>query len=374
MRKLFIYFFVIIYFMIYSSFKTNKVVESDNKSSNEGSNIVSNITSNKVSTTTSNKPSNKTSQVVSNKTSNKVSNTNNVKKSIYVSYNGNLSVKGTKIVNKYGEEVVLKGISSHGLQWFGYLITDQNIKTIKSWNGNVFRLAMYTKEGGYIDNKNIYNDLIKYIDLVIKNDMYVIVDWHILSDNNPNTYKKESIEFFNKISSKYKNTPNIIYEICNEPNGGTNWNDIKSYATDIVKTIRKNSNNIIIVGTPTWSQDVDKVIGNKINDKNTMYALHFYSGTHKQDLRNKAKKALNNNVPIFVTEFGVSDASGNGGVYLDEANKWISFIKSNKLSFINWSLADKNESSALLKPNNKVIKDSSLSSSGKYIKNVLKNY
>ena len=374
MRKLFIYFFVIIYFMIYSSFKTNKVVESDNKSSNEGSNIVSNITSNKVSTTTSNKPSNKTSQVVSNKPSNKVSNTNNVKKSIYVSYNGNLSVKGTKIVNKYGEEVVLKGISSHGLQWFGYLITDQNIKTIKSWNGNVFRLAMYTKEGGYIDNKNIYNDLIKYIDLVIKNDMYVIVDWHILSDNNPNTYKKESIEFFNKISSKYKNTPNIIYEICNEPNGGTNWNDIKSYATDIVKTIRKNSNNIIIVGTPTWSQDVDKVIGNKINDKNTIYALHFYSGTHKQDLRNKAKKALNNNVPIFVTEFGVSDASGNGGVYLDEANKWISFIKSNKLSFINWSLADKNESSALLKPNNKVIKDSSLSSSGKYIKNVLKNY
>ncbi len=364
MKKVFIYLIVIIYFILFNNIKTNKPTSDIN------SNIISNeIKSNKVSNVISNKPSN------SNETSNivKKSNINNKEKNNYVSYNGNLSVKGTKIVNQYGEKIILKGVSSHGLQWFNYLITDQNIKTLKSWNSNVFRLAMYTKEGGYIDNKNIYNDLIKDIDLVIKNDMYVIVDWHILSDNNPNTYKKEAIEFFNKISSKYKNTPNIIYEICNEPNGNTNWNDVKSYATDVVKTIRKNSNNIIIVGTPTWSQDVDKVINNKINDKNIMYSLHFYSGTHKEDLRNKAKKALNNNVPIFITEYGVSDASGNGGVYLDEANKWMKFIKNNDLSFVNWSLADKNESSALLKQNNRVIKDSSLSASGKYIKNILKN-
>ena len=295
-----------------------------------------------------------------------------VEKNNYVSYNGNLSLEGNNIVNQYKEKIVLKGISSHGLQWFNYLITDENIKTLKSWNTNVFRLAMYTKEGGYIDNRNVYDDLIKDIDLVISNDMYVIVDWHILSDNNPNNYKSEAIDFFDKISSKYKNTPNIIYEICNEPNGGTSWNDVKSYAEDVIKTIRKNSNNIIIVGTPTWSQDVDSVINNKIDDKNTMYALHFYSGTHKDDLRNKAKRALDNNVPIFVSEFGVSDASGNGGVYLDEANKWMEFIKNNNLSFVNWSLADKNESSALLKQDSKVVSDDSLSESGKYIKNVLK--
>lgn len=297
-----------------------------------------------------------------------------VEKNNYVSYNGNLKLDGNNIVNKYNEKITLKGISSHGLQWFNYLVTDENIKTIKSWNSNVFRLAMYTKEGGYIDNKDIYNDLIKDIDLVIDNDMYVIVDWHILSDNNPNNYKNEAIEFFDKISSKYKDTPNIIYEICNEPNGGTNWNDIKSYADDVVKTIRKNSNNIIIVGTPTWSQDVDNVIGNKIDDQNTMYAVHFYSGTHKEYLREKVKKALDNNVPVFISEFGVSDASGNGGVYLDEANKWMDFIKENNLSFINWSLADKDESSALLKPNNKVVTDDALSESGNWIKNTIKQW
>lgn len=295
-----------------------------------------------------------------------------VEKNNYASYNGNLSLEGNSIVNQYNEKIVLKGISSHGLQWFNYLITDENIKTLKSWNTNVFRLAMYTKEGGYIDNRSIYDDLIKDIDLVIENDMYVIVDWHILSDNNPNNYKNEAIEFFEKISSKYKNTPNIIYEICNEPNGGTSWSDVKGYAEDVIKTIRKNSNNIIIVGTPTWSQDVDSVINNKVDDKNTMYALHFYSGTHKDNIREKAKKALDNNIPIFITEFGVSAADGNGGVYLDEADKWMEFIKNNNLSFVNWSLADKDESSALLKSNNKVINDDSLSESGKYIKKIFK--
>ena len=233
---------------------------------------------------------------------------------------------------------------------------------------------MYTKEGGYVDNKNIYDTLLNDIELVINNDMYVIVDWHILSDNNPNINKEEAKEFFRKITSKYKDTPNVIYEICNEPNGGTNWSDVKSYADEIIPIIRENSkNSIIIVGTPTWSQDVDSVIGNKVNDNNTMYALHFYSGTHKEFLRDKAKRALDNGVPIFISEFGVSAADGNGGVYLEEADKWFNFIKENNLSYVNWSLADKNETSALLLPNNKIIGDNTLSESGKYIKNILSN-
>ena len=294
-----------------------------------------------------------------------------IEKNDYVSYNGSLRLDGVNLVNQYGEKIQLKGVSSHGLQWFNYLVTDENIKTLKNWGSNVFRLAMYTKEGGYVDNKNIYNDLIKDIDMVISNDMYVIVDWHILSDNNPNMNKEEAKKFFDEITSKYKNTPNVIYEICNEPNGGTNWNDVKSYADEIVPIIRKNSNNLIIVGTPNWSQDVDSVIGNKVNDNNTMYALHFYSGTHKEWLRDKAKRALDNGIPIFISEFGVSSADGNGGVYLDEADKWIEFADKYNLSYVNWSLADKNETSALLKENNRVINDNTLSESGIYIKGIL---
>ena len=294
-----------------------------------------------------------------------------IDKNNFVSYNGTLKLDGINLVNQYNESIQLKGISSHGLQWFNYLITDDNIKTLKSWGSNVFRLAMYTKEGGYIDNKNIYNDLIKDIDLVIENDMYVIIDWHILSDNNPNNYVKEAKEFFKKISEKYKDSSNVIFEICNEPNGNTKWSDIKKYTDEVIPVIRENSNNIIIVGTPTWSQDVDSVINNELKYENIMYALHFYSGTHKDYLRDKAMKAMNNNIPIFISEFGISDASGNGGIYIDEANKWFDFINKYNLSYVNWSLSDKNESSALLLENNKVISDNSLSESGKYIKKAI---
>lgn len=292
-------------------------------------------------------------------------------KTDYVSYNGSLKVRGKDILNQYNEKIQLKGISSHGLQWFDYLITDENIKTIKSWGANTIRLAMYTKEGGYIDNPNIYDNLVKDIDLVIANDMYVIIDWHILSDNNPSIYKEQAKDFFTKISTKYKYIPNIIYEICNEPNGATSWNDIRAYADEIVPIIRKNSNSIIIVGTPNFSQDVDNVIGNRVGYENIMYALHFYAGTHKDNLREKAKKALDDNVPIFVSEWGTSNADGNGGPDLNESDKWIDFINKYNLSYVNWSLADKDEKSALLLPNNTVINDNSLSESGKYIKNIL---
>ena len=295
-------------------------------------------------------------------------------KSNFVSYNGILSVKNNKLVNQNDEVIQLKGISSHGIQWFGNYITESNIKELKdNWNTNVFRLAMYTKENGYIDNKSLKDDVYKYADMIIKNDMYVIIDWHILSDGDPLTYKEEAIKFFDEVSKKYKDSPNVIYEICNEPNGNVTWDkNIKPYAKEVIKTIRKNSDGIILVGTPTWSQEVDKPASDKIDEKNIMYTLHFYSGTHTSWLRDRAKEALKN-IPIFVSEFGVSDSSGNGGVYLDEAKEWIKFLDENDISYINWSLTDKNESSALLKPgSNGVINDNNLSESGKFVKQIIK--
>ena len=297
-----------------------------------------------------------------------------VLKNDYPSYNGYLKINGTKLVNDKDEEFILKGVSTHGIQWFGDLYTKENIKTLKDdWNTNVFRLAMYTKENGYIDDKSIKDKVINLIDTVIDLDMYVIVDWHILSDNNPTMYTNEAKEFFNEISSKYKDKPNVIYEICNEPNGGTTFEDIKNYANEVIPVIRNNSpKSLIIVGTPTWSQDVDKV--EKLNFDNILYTLHFYSGTHKEDLRNKATIALNNNIPIIVSEFGVSDASGNNGIYLEETDKWIEFLKENKISIISWSLCNKNESSAILKENTNTVSDENLTEAGKYLKEVFKNY
>lgn len=295
-------------------------------------------------------------------------------KNNYVSYNGNLKVDGTSLVNQYNEKIQLRGISTHGIQWFSKFANKEIMQQLKDWGSNVFRIAMYTEENGYISNNSLKDKVKEIVEYAKDLDMYVIIDWHILSDNNPNNHKDEAIKFFDEMANLYKDTPNVIFEICNEPNGGTTWSDVKSYAIDIISIIRKYSNNIIIVGTPTWSQDVDIASQDKIDGTNIMYALHFYSGTHKEELRNRVDTALNNGIAIFVSEFGVSDASGNGGVYLDEATKWLDYLNSKNISWVNWSLSDKNETSALLLPGTENdISDEHLSESGKFIKEQIKN-
>lgn len=293
-----------------------------------------------------------------------------------VSSNGWLKIENNTLVNEEGNKIQLRGMSTHGLQWYKEYANEDMIKSLRDeWNSNLFRIAMYTSENGYIQNKSLKEDVIKIVDIAIKLDMYVIIDWHILSDNDPLTYKEQAKEFFREMSQKYKDVPNVIYEICNEPNGNITWEgNIKPYAEEVINVIKENSKkSIIIVGTGTWSQDVDKAAANPINDDKVMYALHFYAGTHTEWLRERAKQALTK-IPIFVSEWGTSAASGNGGVYLDEAKKWVDFMKENNISWANWSLCDKNESSALLLPNAPTthIDDSYLSESGKFVKQAMK--
>ena len=301
----------------------------------------------------------------------------NKSKNNLVSYNGWLKIENNTLVNERKEKIRLKGISTHGLQWYSKYANYDMMKSLKEELGiNLFRIAMYTEENGYVYNKSLKNKVEEIVENAKKLDMYVIIDWHILSDGDPLMHKEEAKEFFREMSLKYKDYPNVIYEICNEPNGNVTWeNNIKPYAEEVIKEIRENSKkSIIIVGTPTWDQEVDKPAKNKINDELVMYALHFYSGTHTEWLRERVKEALKD-IPIFVSEWGVSDASGNGGVYKEETIKWINFMKENNLSYTVWSLSDKNESSALLVSgaSANMVTENSLSEAGKLIKSVIKD-
>ena len=339
----------------------------DDKENNNSSNIPSNDEDKKDNE--SNDDSNQKNDENNNLNDNKSKNN-------LVSYNGWLKIENNTLVNEKKEKIRLKGISTHGLQWYSKYANYDMMKSLKEELGiNLFRIAMYTEENGYIYNKSLKNKVEEIVENAKKLDMYVIIDWHILSDGDPLMHKEEAKEFFREMSLKYKDYPNVIYEICNEPNGNVTWeNNIKPYAEEVIKEIRENSKkSIIIVGTPTWDQEVDKPAKNKINDELVMYALHFYSGTHTEWLRERVKEALKN-IPIFVSEWGVSDASGNGGVYKEETIKWINFMKENNLSYAVWSLSDKNESSALLVSgaSANMVTENSLSEAGKLIKSVIK--
>lgn len=273
-----------------------------------------------------------------------------------VKKNGRLSVKGTRLVNSQGKTVVLKGVSTHGINWFPQYVNKAAFKTLRdNWGVNCIRLAMYTEEyNGYCSGGNqaelrkLINNGVKY---ATELGMYVIIDWHILSDGNPAKNKKQAMSFFKYMAKKYKNQNNIFYEICNEPNGGTSWSTIKSYASSVIKTIRKyDKKNIILVGTPTWSQDVDVAADSPIKGySNIMYTFHFYAATHGDSYRQKVQAAIQKGLPVFVSEFGISESSGNGRIDKNEANKWIQFLKKNKISYVCWSLCNKNESCSLLK-------------------------
>ena len=183
------------------------------------------------------------------------------------------------------------------------------------------------------------------------------------------------MSFFKYMAKKYKNQNNIFYEICNEPNGGTSWNMIKSYASSVIKTIRKyDKKNIILVGTPTWSQDVDVAADSPIKGySNIMYTFHFYTATHGDSYRQKVQAAIQKGLPVFVSEFGISESSGNGRIDKNEANKWMQFLKKNKISYVCWSLCNKNESCSLLKSScNRTgnFKKSDLSQAGLWYKSV----
>lgn len=302
---------------------------------------------------------------------------NKKEKDNLVSYNGKLKLDGVDLVNQYNEKIQLRGISTHGIQWYSKYANEEVIKQLRDeWNANVIRIAMYTEENGYIQNKSLKNKVEEIVGIAIKLDMYVIIDWHILSDNNPNIHKEEAKKFFDEMSKKYKNVPNVIFEICNEPNGNVNWNnDIKPYAEEIIKIIRNNSkDSIIIVGTGTWSQDVHDAANNPLKYENIMYACHFYSGTHKSWLRDRIELARSKGIAIIISEFGVSNADGTGGVFKEETLKWLDYLNSKNISWINWSLSDKNETSALLKPGTPTndISDKYLSESGKIIKEQMK--
>ena len=219
----------------------------------------------------------------------------------------------------------------------------------KDWKSNIVRAAMGVNDGGgYLEDPASNKARVKaVVDAAIANDMYVIIDWHT---HHAEDYQAQSIAFFQEMARTYKNIPNVIYEIYNEPLQISWSGTIKPYANAVVAAIRAiDPNNLIIVGTPQWSQKVDEASRDPITGyKNIAYTLHFYAGSHGQYLRDWATTAINNGIPLFVTEWGSVNASGDGGVNAGETAAWVDFMKKNSISNANWSLNDKAEGSSAL--------------------------
>ncbi len=298
-----------------------------------------------------------------------------------VSDYGALQVIGSSLCDSRGNPVQLKGVSTHGLAWFPEYVNEELFRELREeWKANVVRLAMYTGEsGGYCTGgdrerlRQLIRDGVKYAS---DQDMYVIIDWHILSDGDPNTYKEDAENFFREMSAEFADQDNVLYEICNEPNGGTSWSRIKEYAGEIIPVIRENDEDaVILVGTPNWSQYVEQAAADPVTDwDNIMYTLHFYAATHKESLRQAMTAALDGGLPIFVSEYSICDASGNGGIDEAQAEAWVETMDRYGVSYVAWNLSNKNETSSLFSASctkTSGFTGDELSSTGKWLYGIL---
>jgi endoglucanase len=266
---------------------------------------------------------------------------------------GRLQVIGRNLCSSEGKPVQLRGMSTMGLQWHGEVVDDRAFLALaKDWQADVVRLALYVGEGGYASHPELKQLVWKGIELAVAHGLYVIVDWHVLTPGNPNDPVYAGARaFFDEISRKYGKYPNVLYEIMNEPNGELDWaTDLKPYAEKMVATIRANDpEGIILIGSGTWSQDVNVAAQDPVMGKNLAYTFHFYAGSHGEGLRSKVRAAMDMGVAVFASEWGTSEATGDGGPYFGPAKEWLAFLDRHTIGWVNWSLRDKSESSAALK-------------------------
>lgn len=270
-----------------------------------------------------------------------------------------LAVKGRNLVDAKGEIVQLRGISSHSIPEFPQFINREMFLQMRDeWKVDVVRLAMYTAEkDGYCVGDDANRDRIKKVifdgvEYAKELGLYVIIDWHILSDSNPLMHVDQARVFWEEMSKKYADYDNVIYELCNEPNVEATWADVKTYADEMIEIIRKNDkDSIILVGTPVWSQRVDEAYANPVSHpENVMYVIHFYADTHREELRNLFKEYYDKGLPIFCSEFGITDASGDNNINKEQGNIWIKLFNECQTSYCIWNLSNKDEDTAFFVP------------------------
>lgn len=301
----------------------------------------------------------------------------NISKAQFVKKHGQLSVLGTQLVDKDNNPIVLRGLS---FGWHSMWPRFYNEKAVswlkKDFNCNVVRAAMGIELGdySYIKDPQFSKEKIEaVINGAIKSDIYVIVDWH-----SHNINLKEAKQFFAEISKKYAKYPNIIYEVFNEPDYETWW-EVKNYAEEVIQVIRENDpNNIILVGCPHWDQDIDLPAEDPIRGyANIMYTMHFYAATHGKELRDRTDLAIKRGLPVFISESAGMEASGDGTLNYKTWQEYIDWMESKKLSWITWSVSDKDETCSILKKSAKSDgkwKDDDLKESGIKVREYLRKY
>ncbi len=297
--------------------------------------------------------------------------------------NGWLRVDGTIIRNQKGEVLQLRGLSSHGIHWYPEFTNIRALWDIKHRGANLFRVAMYADSnyGGYNDTNRGLELNKGLLRLAVENalaaDLYTIIDWHLLEDENPLRQIDQAIAFFEEMSRLFSNEPGVIYEICNEPNGDTTWQDIYQYADKVIPVIRKNAPHaVIIVGTPKFSTDVLSVLEAPLPYANLVYAYHMYTGYSNYQFRDILHNAQEAGLAVFVSEWGISTEEGRESHDVDEGVAFMEFMRQHNIGWAYWALCNADRNYVVIKKDSDKLwgwTDDDLTVPGKVVFSALQN-
>ncbi|WP_031088460.1 cellulase family glycosylhydrolase [Streptomyces sp. NRRL WC-3549] len=272
--------------------------------------------------------------------------------------NGQLHVCGVNLCNRYDRPIQLRGMSTHGIQWFSACYDAASLDALANdWKSDLLRIAMYVQEDGYeTDPAGFTRRVNELVDMAEARGMYALIDFHTLTPGDPNFNLERAKTFFASVAARNADKKNVIYEIANEPNG-VSWAAVRNYAEQVIPVIRAaDPDAVVIVGTRGWSSlgvsdgsDESEVVNSPVNATNIMYAFHFYAASHKDAYRAAVSRAAAR-LPLFVTEFGTVSATGGGAMDRASTTAWLDLLDQLKISYANWTYSDAPESSAAFRP------------------------
>ncbi|QUH02597.1 glycoside hydrolase family 5 protein [Saccharopolyspora erythraea] len=272
-----------------------------------------------------------------------------------VAANGKLSVCGNTLCGSSGAPVQLRGMSTHGLQWYGQCVNNDSLDALAhDWQADVLRISMYIQEGGYEEDPERFTAMVnQYVEAATQRGMYAIIDWHMLDPGDPNYNLERAKTFFAEVARTHRDKPNVFYEIANEPNG-VEWSAIKSYAEQVIPVIRaQDPDSVVLVGTRAWSSlgvsdgaDEQEIVDNPVDADNILYTFHFYAASHGEEYLRALSRAADR-LPLFVTEFGTQEASGDGGDDFGMAQRYLDLMAEKNISWTNWNFSDDHRSGAV---------------------------
>jgi endoglucanase len=315
-----------------------------------------------------------------------------------VQAHGQLHVCGKRLCNQSNQEVQLRGMSTHGIQWYGWgnvgsgsCLTTGSLDTLaKDFRADLLRISMYIQEDGYETDPAAFTAQVEtLIDEVTQRGMYAIVDWHMLNPGDPNYNLARAKTFFTHIAKKYGHQNNILYDIANEPNSETSvvtWAKVRAYHEAVIPVIRAHAPNaVILLGSHGWStlgfsdsgdpQSYMEVVNNPVSAANVMYGFHFYAASHGQAHRNLLSAAADK-LPMFVTEFGTQEASGDGANNFASTQQWLDLLAARKISWANWNYSDDPRTGAVWRVGScagGTFTEGNLKDAGKWVRDKLRN-